>query len=488
MPQKEQKYIKRNSPIKAGFGYTIGNYLIKGLGFLTLPLFTRLFSTSDFGIYNTFIAYESILFVIIGFAIHSSYKNARYKYKTVSEGAAIGKDYQTYISSTMILLVAGLVLWLFIVNVFTDALCKVLQLNRLQQNILVAYAFSSAVIICYNSYVGIDYQYKSFLKVAAINSVFNIGLSIVLILTVCNSERYMGRIIGTAIPSLLIAIVIVIYFIRLSKPRNVRSFLKWGLKYSLPIVPHGLSQIILSSFDRIMILHMVSASSAGIYSFAHTVCTLVQVTVSSLDTVWSPWFYEKKNQKNEESIKKYGSLYAIFIFIFSTIIMLIAPELLKFLGPKEYADSLYCVIPLITGAFFAFLYNLPASVEYYYEKTHFIAIGTISAAVINIVLNYICIKRFGYIAAAYTTLITYFLYFVFHYFLAKKIEGKFIYSNKVMSILSIGILFVNFTSIKLLDYAIIRWSIAIVISFLLVFIEEKQYGYGKKIIKSKFNK
>ncbi len=479
--------IKRNSPIKAGIGYTIGNYLIKGLGFLTLPLFTRLLSTSDFGIYNTFMAYESILFVIIGFAIHSSYKNARYKYKTVAEGAEIGKDYQSYISSTMILLVIGLIFWLVIINTFANFLYEVLRLKRLQQNILVFYAFSSAVIVCYNSYVGIDYQYKNFLKVAAINSVCNIGLSIALVLTIYSSKRYMGRIIGTVVPSFIIAIVIVIYFLSLSKPRNVSLFLKWGMKYSLPIVPHGLSQIILSSFDRIMILHMVSASAAGIYSFAHTVCTLVQVTATSLDTVWTPWFYEKKNQKKEETIKKYGSLYAIFIFIFSTIIMLIAPELLKFLGPKEYADSLYCVIPLITGAFFAFLYNLPASVEYYYEKTQFIAIGTMSAAIINIVLNYIFIKKIGYTAAAYTTLVTYFLYFVFHYFLAKKIEGRFIYSNKVMLILSIGILFANFTSIGLLSYAIIRWGLVIVISFLSVLIEEKKYGYGKKIIKNKFN-
>ena len=46
--------------IKAGFGYVIGNYLLKGLVFLTIPIFTRLLSPSDFGVYNTFAAYESI--------------------------------------------------------------------------------------------------------------------------------------------------------------------------------------------------------------------------------------------------------------------------------------------------------------------------------------------------------------------------------------------------------------------------------------------
>ena len=46
--------------VKAGIGYTIGNYLIKGLSFLTIPIFTRLLSTEDYGIVNIFGAYENI--------------------------------------------------------------------------------------------------------------------------------------------------------------------------------------------------------------------------------------------------------------------------------------------------------------------------------------------------------------------------------------------------------------------------------------------
>ena len=69
--------------IKAGIGYTIGNYLLKGLSFLSVPVFSKLLSTTEYGRYSTFVAYEAILFVLIGAAIHSSYKNARYKYGTM---------------------------------------------------------------------------------------------------------------------------------------------------------------------------------------------------------------------------------------------------------------------------------------------------------------------------------------------------------------------------------------------------------------------
>ena len=82
---KNEERVKQNKIVKAGFGYTIGNYFLKGLSFFTIPLFTRLLTTQDYGKYNTFLSYENILFVLLGFAIHSSYKNARYRFGVVKE-------------------------------------------------------------------------------------------------------------------------------------------------------------------------------------------------------------------------------------------------------------------------------------------------------------------------------------------------------------------------------------------------------------------
>ena len=51
--------------IKAGIGYTVANYFIKGLSFITLPIYVRLMSTVDYGNFNTYVAYESMLSVIL---------------------------------------------------------------------------------------------------------------------------------------------------------------------------------------------------------------------------------------------------------------------------------------------------------------------------------------------------------------------------------------------------------------------------------------
>lgn len=466
----------QNRVLKAGLGYTIGNYLLKGLSFFTIPVFTRLLTTQDYGKYNVFLSYENIIFVLIGFAIHSSYKNARYKYGLCSEGAEKGKDYYSYVSSTILLVLCNMIGWLLFVNLFSELLEGLLQLDRICLNLLVLYAFGNAIMTCYNTDVGLDYKYQKFVKISGINAVLNILLSLALILFVFPQNGYIGRVLGSTIAIFIVAISIVIEFFQRSAPSKDTFSLKWGIKYSAPIIPHGLSQIVLNQFDRIMIMKMETEASAGIYSFAYNIYALVQVTANSLDSVWGPWFYQKRKSDEVNAIKKYSGFYAFYMMMFSGAIIFMAPEIIKLLGNKNYWDAVYSVIPIVAGGYFAFLYTIPSSVEYYYGKTKYIAGGTGLAAIINIVLNYIFIRQYGYIAAAYTTLATYFLYFLFHYVIAAKIEGKTLFSNGVMVGCTLGIFMSVVLGNMLIEHTMIRILIVLVLFVIGLVHEEKNIG------------
>ena len=465
-----------NKAIKAGIGYTVGNYLLKGLTFFTIPIFARLLNPSDYGLYNIFVAYESILFVVIGLAIHSSYKNARYKYGIEIEAIETNKSYYNYLSTTLIMLILLGCGWLVFVNIFSSFLTDALGLNLLSLNFLVLFSFGSAVITCFNVDASLQYKYQSFLKVAAINAIGNLVLSISLIITIFDENRYMGRVVGSTIPVIVLAFFIVYSFIKQAKSNNYKEFLGWGIRYSLPIVPHGISQIILSQFGRVMINNMVNASAAGIFSFAYNIYNILWVTASSLDNVWSTWFYEKMHQKDYASIKEKSSLYMIFMLVFSATVMLISPELIKFLGTKAYNDAIFCVVPIIASGYFAFLYTIPASVEYFYEKSQYIALGTMLAAVVNIGLNYVCIPKYGYISVAYITLATYLLYFFCHYILAWKIHGDVLFDNRVVVSCTVLMIATMFIARFYIDEFVVRWVIAILIFSFGLLYEEKKTG------------
>lgn len=459
--------------LKAGIGYTVGNYLIKGISFLTVPLFARLLSPSDYGIFNTYLAYESVFYLFVGLALHTCLKNAKYKYEA---------EFQKFSSSCLLLVCIVFAAWIFVVNILFPFINRLTDYPRWLVNVLIFHCFASSLLIFYNSYISIDYAYKSYLAVSAINAVGNIAISVLLILFVFPSSRYVGRILGTVLVLVPITVYIIFYFWKKAKPKVNKKYWHFALKFSLPLVPHGLSQVILSQFDRIMITRMIGAAESGIYSFAYTIFSIVQITGSSIDSAWTPWFYQQMHDKNYDGIKKRSSFVIISMSVFMSIVMLISPELLSLLGTKSYADSVYCVIPLVAGGFFAFLYNFPAGIEYYFEKTKFIMAGTMAAALLNIVLNYIFIKQYGYVAAAYTTLATYVLYFVFHWFLSRKIFRERIYSIKTVVISCLSVFIVTAICIFFLKVTVVRMMVAAGAIAVLVVYEEKVMGIGKKVL------
>ena len=251
--------VKSNSIVKAGIGYTIGNYLIKGLSFLTIPIFSRVLSTSDYGMYNTYLALESIMCSIIGLALHTSLKNAKYKYK---------EEYDSYVSAMVFLEVLSMIVWIWIGMIFSNAVYTEFGFSKIMIIFLIVHCTGSSILSIYNVHLSLTYSYKAYIKIAAFNAIFNVILSVVLVLTIFDNKRYLGRIIGTVLPIACIGIYIIYKVWRCKKPRISGEYCNYGILYSLPLIPHAVSQVILNQFYRIMINNMTGASQAGIYSFA----------------------------------------------------------------------------------------------------------------------------------------------------------------------------------------------------------------------------
>lgn len=94
-----------------------------------------------------------------------------------------------------------------------------------------------------------------------------------------------------------------------------------------------------------------------------------------------------------------------------------------------YHTAIWTIPPVAMSVYFMFCYDLFAKFAFYYEKTKLIMCASVIGAVLNIVLNYIFINAFGYVAAGYTTLVCYVIYSVAHYNLMNIICEK--YCDKV---------------------------------------------------------
>lgn len=392
--------------LKAGLGYTVGNMLVKGLSFLAIPLFARLMTVEDFGIYSTFSSYVMIMTVLAGFTLHTSVRNAKLDYAERT-GA--------YCSSVTMLMIGNSLLLLVLSLLFATPLTRFLSLEQPYLPALIVLESSGmAMLTFYNSVLSVDYKYKEYLVLSLIYAAAGIGGSALLILTLCREQGYLGRILGTLIPAVLVGIYVIVRLWRKNRPRVSREYWRYGMAISLPTVPHGLSQLLLNQFDRIMIKTMIGSNEAGLYSFAYNVGMIFQVITNSMDTAWAPWFFEKMNEKAYPAIRRAASAYVVFVSIGAIALGLISPEIILVAGGAKYSDSRYVAIPIVLSMYYAFLYTLPSSVEYYYKKTKLIALATMLAALLNIALNALFIPMFGYIAAAYTTVVCYLMYYLLH--------------------------------------------------------------------------
>ena len=105
------------------------------------------------------------------------------------------------------------------------------------------------------------------------------------------------------------------------------------------------------------------------------------------------------------------------------------------------------------GCFFHFLYTFYVNVEQFLKKTAFMAVATITAAVLNIVLNLYFIPLYGYIAVAYTTLKYYFWLLLVHYFLIRIIVRDHLFNKKIFFLLAVSfaLLAILFCQIYIFD-------------------------------------
>ena len=442
------KEKESRSAVSAGIGYTIGNILIKGINFLSVPLFSRIMTPDELGVYSAFVAYDSILFVILSLAIHSSVKNAKYTFSG---------EVDEYTSSVSLILWMNMAIGLIVATLFSGPLSSLLGLPVVCLYLLVFMSFGSSVLNLYNCRISLDYNYKGYLFAAFANTVGNLLVSLVLIHTIFQNQKDLGRIIGVSVTMLLLALVLLGTLYHRAKPKFERRFWKYAVRYSLPLVPHGLSQVLLGQFDRIMIRSMVSDAAAGIYSVVANISLILTIIIDSVSTAWTTWFYEAYAEKKIAEIQKRAVQLTIFFAILAIGLMALSPELVWILGGTQYESGKYVAIPLILSAFAVFIYNVVVPVEYFHEKTMYIMIGTAAAGVVDIVLNYIFIMKYGFIAAAYTTLVAYICYAVLHFFIARKLSGISILPFKVVCFIVVLLLCMAALNLVFISSVIIRY-------------------------------
>ena len=140
------------------------------------------------------------------------------------------------------------------------------------------------------------------------------------------------------------------------------------------------------------------------------------------------------------------------------------------MGGKAYIEAVFVLPPVIVGCLCQFVYSFYINAEFYLKKQTRIAIATMISAALNLGLNYLLIPRFGYIAAAYTTLFGYLFLLVFHSISLYGLGKRHWYDNRFnYMVVAVFLIMVPVTN-ALYAHSIIRYIVIAVLFMITVFL------------------
>ena len=423
--------------LKSGLWYTFSNFLIQGINLLTTPVFARLLSKSEFGLYNNYLSWLSVFTILTTLRLESTLISAKFDYE---------KSFDSYIYSTNLL---GLIItlgWFAIINIFHQFFTELTEVDWVYLNVMMVYLLFFPSINLFQARERYRYEYKRNILVAVILATLTAGISVSFVLGF--KDKLSGRIYGGAIPTVVIGMILFVILFRRGGEYKVEHW-KYALPVCLPYVPHLLSLTVLNATDRIMITRFCGSEYTAIYSLAYTCGLIVTLLSTSYNSAYAPWLGEKLHEQKHEEIREFAPKYILSFLFFSAGIMLIGPDVLRFMGGKSYGDAIFVLPPVATGCFFQFVYSMFVNVEQFKKKTVWMAMASVAAAGINFVLNLIFIPRYGYYAAAYTTLVGYIVLLVLHMIIVYKMGYGRVYNYKfvgfigvIATVVMIGVTFI----------------------------------------------
>lgn len=471
--------IKKLKKIPLGFKSAIvflaATLFSKGLAFLTTPIFTRLMSLEQIGKINLFSSWYSLISTIVTLSLTSG--------GFVLALKEFNQERNQYISSILSLTSINAILisiFYFIKPSFWNNITGLS--SRLMILMLIGFLVAPASDFWF-ARQRYEYKYKVSGVLIIVSSVTASVLSIFVVLNLNRIKATNiaeGRLMANYI--VIFGMAFIIWFSTLIKGKTFynKKYWRFSLKLSLPLVGYSVATQILNTSDRIMIGKIIDNSAVGIYGTLYTVSSLSIMVWSALNSSFEPYLYQ--NMSKEDHKIKEISLGLLGLYgVIANILIFCAPEIVKILTTKEYYESIVIMPPIAAGIFFIAVSNLYSNILVYLKKTQYIMIASGIAAILNVILNAIFILKFGYIAAAYTTLIAYiimaFILIISARYEYNKKEGNLnnIYDNKKIIIISFVVVICSFLGMFTYDYTIFRY-LCIIILIILCIISLKKFN------------
>ena len=438
--------------LKAGMWYVIGNVLLRGLAFLTIPIFSRLMSRADFGEFSNYINWQATLVIITGAELYNTLNRAYYDYQ---------KNYDQYISSVTIASIGLTSIFYLIFLAASEWIFKIVSIPAEFIHILfITLMFQSCKAI-YLARERTLYRYKSVMVISAISFLIPTLVSVLLVILLDDSLKLAARIYGFFVPLSLVGFFCALVMINRGTVFRLEHC-KYSFKLAIPLLFHNLSAYLLISTNVTITKSIVGADHTSVISIAMSTVQILTILFQTLTNALITWLMDNLEQKNYDKIRKNTLVFIMVLFLISLAVIILAPEIVWILGGAKYNDAVNLVPGFVVAVFLQTLVSLFTIVLTYDKNVVLTAIATCAVTVGNIFAKVFLLRSYGVKILIYINIVSYMVLFILNYIFVRKAGYKCIVNINMIILVSLSLLVASILILYFYKHSVVRYLMTIV--------------------------
>ncbi|HEY6348995.1 MAG TPA: oligosaccharide flippase family protein [Candidatus Angelobacter sp.] len=391
--------------------YLGGRVCLMLLGFASFPVFTRVFSVSDYGAMSLVLKVLLLLTVLGKFGLQNSVQRF-YAEEGASADHAVSRRY--YSTLFFGALATGAVFaGLFVVG--TEFAPASLVEARFKHLFLLV-----AVLIVVRS---LQPTLIGFLRAEGKTKTYNaveIAVKAATVLLACTLlllwRRDLNVFFGSVIAVEVAGVLALALYLRRRGLIDFHavdwSYFRKAAVFAFPLIGYELASVVLDSGDRLLVQHYMGSEPLGYYSAAYNVSTYVEEALMvpinlALFPIYMKLWVEKGKQETQSFLGRSLNGFLALAVGVTCVVLLTSRDVIVVLASSKFQDA-YRLLPLLViGLLIYAIHIFLNAALLIYKKTAAMTRLVIYACAVNILLNMALIPRMGLQGAAIATLASY---------------------------------------------------------------------------------
>ncbi len=453
--------------------YGVGSLANKFVGFLLLPVYTSYFSLAKFGVLGLIEPIVQFLFVLLGMGITSAFM----RWYATSKDETKKKEifFNSYI------LVFAIDLFFLIILILFSKTISLLFLDSTGYGLLLKLAFLNVFFTEVNAviFMLLRIEKKALMFSGVKLAQFTLILALNILFLVYLDYGLISIFISQVIGSFLVFIFYIPQVLKHSTFRIKIPLLKEFLLFSLPLVPIGISNLVINFYNRLLLEKYIDMDAVGMFTFSYRLSNTTKILiVESLSLSLMPVLYNKLvNVKDHPFIKRSYVYSAFIVMLVYLYFSSFGREVVYFFAQNEQYYDAYLLLPVlgIVNIFsvLIFYHNLLLGYE---KKTKTMAAITIFSSLLSLLLNYILIPPFGNYGAAFALVGSMAsIFFLTKFTSTKNKYGNFYPNKRIVILVLTGLVIVTVNFLFFMD---LSWSNFIIKFFICLLFPLALFFFG----------